>query len=65
MTPHNFIRINVKEDMKFKPYDYDQGLLPPNEEMSKTDSLDKEDGSYHARKMDDEHGRIAKLLISH
>ena len=35
--------------MEFKPYDDDQKLLPPNEERSKVDSLDKEDGSHHAR----------------
>ena len=37
--------INIRIDMKFKPYDDDQGLLPLNEEESRVDSLVKEDGS--------------------
>ena len=45
MTLHNLIRINARMDMKFKPYDDDQGLLPLNEEESRMDSLVKEDGS--------------------
>ena len=32
--------------MEFKLYDDDQGLLTPNEEVSKVDSLVEEDGSY-------------------
>ena len=36
-------------DMKFKPYDDDQGLLPLNEEESRVDSLIEEDGTHHAR----------------
>ena len=38
-----------RTDMELKPYDDDQKLLPPNEERSKVDSLDKEDGSHHAK----------------
>ena len=52
-------------DMKFKPYDDDQRLLPPNEERSRMDSLVEEDGSNHAREMEEEHDWIANLLISH
>lgn len=33
-------------DMEFKLYDDDQGLLTPNEEVNKVDSLVEEDGSY-------------------
>lgn len=33
-------------DMEFKLYDDDQGLLTPNEEVSKMDSLVEEDDSY-------------------
>ena len=55
MTFHNFIRINARMDMKFKPYDDDQRLLPPNEERSRMDSLVEEDGSNHAREMEEEH----------
>lgn len=32
--------------MEFKLYDDNQGLLTPNEEVSKVDSLVEEDGSY-------------------
>lgn len=32
--------------MEFKLYDDDQGLLTPNEEVSKVGSLVEEDGSY-------------------
>ncbi|KAL6322718.1 hypothetical protein AAG906_015404 [Vitis piasezkii] len=39
MALHNFIRINARMDMEFKPYDDDQGLLPLNEEESRVDSL--------------------------
>ena len=45
MTLHNFIRINARTDMEFKPYDDNQGLLPLNEEGSRVDSLVEEDGS--------------------
>ena len=65
MTFHNFIRINARMDMKFKPYDDDQRLLPPNEERSRMDSLVEEDDSNHAREMEKEHDWIANLLISH
>ena len=62
---HNFIRINARMNMKFKPYDDDEGLLPLNEEDSRMDSLVEEDGSHHTREMVEEHNRIANLLISH
>ena len=65
MALHNFIRINVITNMKFKPSDDDQGLLPVNEEESRVDSLVEEDGSHHAREMEEERDRIANLLISH
>ncbi|KAL6324736.1 hypothetical protein AAG906_017076 [Vitis piasezkii] len=65
MTLHNFIRINARMDMEFKPYDDDQGLLPLNEEESRMDSLVEDDGSHHAREMEEERDRITDLLISH
>ncbi|XP_059591724.1 protein ALP1-like [Vitis vinifera] len=65
MALHNFIRINAKMDMEFKPYDDDQGLLPLNEEESRVDSLVEEDGSHHTREMEEQRDRIANLLISH
>ena len=65
MALRNFIRINARMDMEFKPYDDDQGLFPLNEEESRVDSLVEEDGSHHAREMEEEHDRIANLLISH
>ena len=64
-TLRNFRRINVRTYIKFKLYDDDQGLLPLNEEESRVDSLVEEDGSHHARKMEEERDRIANLLISH
>ena len=65
MTLHNFIRINARTNMKFKPYDDDQRLLPPNEERSRVSSLDKEDGSHHAGGMEEELDQTANLLIFH
>ncbi|RVX11459.1 L10-interacting MYB domain-containing protein [Vitis vinifera] len=65
MALHNFIRINARMDMEFKPYDDDQGLLPLNEEESRVDSLVEEDGSHHTREMEEQRDRIANLLISH
>ncbi|RVW42723.1 hypothetical protein CK203_098617 [Vitis vinifera] len=65
MALHNFIRINAKMDMEFKPYDDDQGLLPLNEEESRVDSLVEEDCSHHTREMEEQRDRIANLLISH
>ncbi|RVW49612.1 hypothetical protein CK203_076739 [Vitis vinifera] len=65
MALHNFIRINARMDMEFKPYDVDQGLLPLNEEESRVDSLVEEDGSHHTREMEEQRDRIANLLISH
>ena len=65
MALHNFIRINARMDMEFKPYDDDQGLLPLNEKEGSMDSLVEEDGSHHAREMEEKHDRIANLLISH
>ena len=52
-------------DIELKPYDDDQGLIPLNEEKSRMDSLIEEDGSHHAREMEEEYDRIANLLISH
>ena len=65
MALHNFIRINARMDMEFKPYDDDQGLLPLNEEESRVDSLVEEDGSHHTREMEEQRDRISNLLISH
>ncbi|RVW31297.1 hypothetical protein CK203_112139 [Vitis vinifera] len=65
MALHNFIRINARTDMEFKPYDDDQGLLPLNEEESRVDSLVEEDGSHHTKEMEEHHDRIANLLLSH
>ncbi|KAL6345455.1 hypothetical protein AAG906_017174 [Vitis piasezkii] len=65
MALHNFIRINARMDMEFKPYDDDQGLLPLNEEESRVDSLVEEGGSHHTREMEEQRDRIANLLISH
>ncbi|WKA10933.1 hypothetical protein VitviT2T_028476 [Vitis vinifera] len=65
MALHNFIRINARMDMEFKPYDDDQGLLPLNEEESRVDSLVEEDDSHHTREMEEQRDRIANLLISH
>ena len=63
MTLHNLIRINARMDMKFKPYDDDQGLLPLNEEESRVDSLVGEDGSHHTREMEEECDQIFLYLI--
>ena len=65
MALHNFIRINARMDMKFKPYDDDQGFFPLNEKESGVDLLVEEDGSHHAREMEEECDQIANLLISH
>ena len=65
MALHNFIRINARTDMEFKPYDDDQGLLPLNEEESRVNSLVEEDGSHHTREMEEHRDRITNLLISH
>ncbi|KAL6315542.1 hypothetical protein AAG906_000844 [Vitis piasezkii] len=65
MALHNFIRINARMDMEFKPYDDDQGLLPLNEEESRVDSLVEEDGSHHTREMEEHRDRITNLFISH
>ena len=62
MTLHNLIRINARMDMKFKPYDDDQGLLPLNEEESRVDSPVEENGSHHIKEMEKERDRIANLL---
>ena len=55
MALHNFIRINARMDMEFKPYDDDQGLLPLNEEESRVDSLVEEAGLHHTRWIEEEH----------
>ena len=60
---HNFIRINARMDMEFKPFDDDQGLLPLNEEESRVDSLVGEDGSHHTREMEEECDQIFLYLI--
>lgn len=53
-TLRNFRRINVRTYIKFKLYDDDQELLPPNEEGGSIHVV-KEDGSCHAREMGEEH----------
>ena len=63
-TLRNFKRINVRTYIKFKLYDDDQELLPPNEEGGSIHVV-KEDGSCHAREMGEEHDWIAHLIISH
>ena len=42
MALHNFIMIKAIIDLEFKPYDYDQKLLLPNEEGSGVDLLVEE-----------------------
>ena len=42
-------------NMKFKPYDDDQGLFSPNEEGSRVDSLVEEAGLHHTRWIEEEH----------
>ena len=63
MALHNFIMIKAIIDLEFKPYDYDQKLLLPNEEGSGVDLLVEENHSYYVREMEEERDWIANLLF--